>query len=78
MLVCMNRTCARPTCSVSAAATMSYDYQAQIVWMEELHIESHPMTHDLCATHADRSTPPSGWELRDQRSPRGIYALHAS
>ncbi len=74
----MNRCCARPTCAVSAAATMSYDYDARIVWIEPLHAEPHPMTHDLCAQHADRSTPPSGWELRDERSPRGIYALHAS
>jgi len=74
----MSRSCARPTCSVAAAATMSYDYDAQIVWIEDLHPEAHPMTHDLCAQHADRSTPPSGWELRDQRAPRGIYALHAS
>lgn len=57
---------------------MSYDYEAQLVWLEELHAEAHPMTHDLCAMHADRSTPPNGWELRDERQPRGIYALHAS
>lgn len=57
---------------------MSYDYEAQIVWIESLHIEGHPMTHDLCVTHADRSKAPQGWELRDERSSRGIYALHAS
>lgn len=78
ILCSMSRSCARPTCSVSAAATMSYDYESQVVWIEGLHPESHPMTHDLCAVHADRSTPPKGWELRDERAPRGIYALHAS
>ena len=57
---------------------MSYDYAAQVVWIEDLHVDPHPMTHDLCATHADRSTPPMGWELREERAPRGIYALHAS
>lgn len=57
---------------------MSYDYEAQIVWIEPLHVDAHPMTHDLCAAHADRSTPPQGWEMRDERTPRGIYALHAS
>jgi hypothetical protein len=57
---------------------MSYDYEAQLVWLEGLHGEPHPMTHDLCAVHADRSKPPVGWELRDDRAPRGIYALHAS
>ena len=74
----MKRHCARPTCSVAAAATMSYDYESQVVWIEDLHPEDHPMTHDLCAQHADRSTPPSGWELRDERAPRGIYALHVA
>jgi len=74
----MKRHCARPTCSVAAAATMSYDYESQVVWIEDLHHEDHPMTHDLCAQHADRSTPPSGWELRDERAPRGIYALHVA
>lgn len=57
---------------------MSYDYEGQIVWIETLHIEGHPMTHDLCSNHADRSTPPQGWELRDERAPRGIYSLQAS
>jgi hypothetical protein len=57
---------------------MSYDYETRVVWIEPLHGEAHPMTHDLCITHADRSTAPSGWELRDERPPRGIYALHAS
>ena len=60
--ISMSRSCARPTCSIAAAATMSYDYESQIVWIETLHIEDHPMTHDLCATHADRSRPPQGWE----------------
>ena len=77
-VVHMKRHCARPTCSVAAAATMSYDYDSQVVWIEDLHPEGHPMTHDVCAQHADRSTPPSGWELRDERAPRGIYALHVA
>ena len=57
---------------------MSYDYDSRVVWIETLHADAHPMTHDLCVSHADRSTAPSGWELRDERPPRGIYALHAS
>lgn len=56
---------------------MSYDYEARYVLIESLHDHDHPMTHDLCAAHADRSTPPSGWELVDERPPRGIYALRA-
>lgn len=57
---------------------MSYDYDKKVVWIETLHVDGHPMTHDLCVMHADRSRPPQGWELRDERTQRGIYALHAS
>ena len=57
---------------------MSYDYENRIVIIESLHLDDHPLTHDLCATHADRSRPPQGWELRDERVPRGISALQAS
>ena len=63
----MNRVCARPICSAPAVATLSYDYDARRVWVHDLHDEPHPMTHDLCQAHADRSRPPSGWELRDDR-----------
>ena len=58
----------------SAAATLSYDYEAQLVWIVSRHFDNHPMTHDLCAVHADRSTAPNGWELRDERPPLGISA----
>ncbi|NNC79119.1 MAG: DUF3499 family protein [Acidimicrobiales bacterium] len=74
----MKRSCARPTCSVQAAATLSFDYESRFVWIESLHPEPHPSSHDLCSKHADASTPPSGWELLDDRPPRGIYALNAS
>lgn len=74
----MIRSCARPLCAVEAAATMTYDYAAQTVWIKNLDLEAHPMTHDLCVGHADKSSPPQGWDLKDERSERGIYALQAS
>jgi hypothetical protein len=46
---------------------MSYDYASRFVLIESLHDVSHPMAHDLCTSHADRLTPPSGWELIDDR-----------
>ena len=73
----VTRVCARPLCSVPAAATLSYDYDARLVWIEDLRAEHHPMTHDLCAAHADRSRPPTGWELNDDRRPEDFYAMGA-
>ena len=46
---------------------MSYDYSAATVWLEVLHQEGHPMTHDLCERHAARTVPPRGWQLVDLR-----------
>jgi hypothetical protein len=63
----MSRHCARPSCTTIAAATLSYEYAASMVWIEHLHLEAHPMTHDLCVRHADGTTVPVGWELRDVR-----------
>ncbi len=63
----MARPCARPTCSKPAAATLSYDYAGSQVWIDHLTIDDHPMQHDLCLTHADKTTPPVGWLLTDRR-----------
>ena len=64
----VNRQCARPTCSSSAAVTLSYDYAASAVWLDALHLDAHPMTHDLCPRHADGLSVPRGWVLHDQRA----------
>lgn len=63
----MSRTCARPGCNGTAAATLTYDYGAKSVWLESLTAEAHPMRHDLCAEHADRLRVPVGWQLDDRR-----------
>lgn len=63
----MRRSCARPGCGQVAEATLSYDYRAATVWLDPLSPEGHPMTHDLCDAHAERTAPPRGWELIDQR-----------
>lgn len=59
----MRRSCARPGCGETASATLSYDYGAATVWLEPLAPEAHPMTHDLCGRHAERTVPPRGWHL---------------
>ena len=63
----MRRRCARPACAEAAQVTLSYDYAAATVWLESLHAEGHPMTHDLCDRHAGRTVPPRGWQLVDLR-----------
>ena len=35
--------------------------------MDRLSDEASPATHDLCALHADRFTPPQGWSCTDNR-----------
>ena len=63
----MTRQCARPGCSQPAVATLTYDYSNQSAWLDRLSPEDHPMTHDLCDTHAGRLSVPQGWRLEDRR-----------
>lgn len=61
------RPCARPGCPVPARATLSFRYATREAWVETLGDEPSPATYDLCAGHADRTRPPHGWALVDQR-----------
>ncbi|OWY60859.1 hypothetical protein B7486_66900 [cyanobacterium TDX16] len=61
------RRCARPGCTEFAIATLTYDYSGSAAWLDDLAAEAHPMTHDLCARHADRLSAPNGWVLHDRR-----------
>jgi hypothetical protein len=63
----MQRHCARPGCSTTATATLTYDYAGGTVWIDRLSAEAHPMTHDLCTGHADALGVPRGWLLQDRR-----------
>lgn len=63
----VNRRCARPGCGHGADTTLSYAYDRQTVWLDDLSTEDHPANHDLCRLHGDRTQPPRGWELRDRR-----------
>jgi hypothetical protein len=64
----MSRHCARPGCNASAEATLTYDYEGRLAWIELLATEPHPMAYDLCETHADRLSVPVGWALQDRRA----------
>lgn len=73
----MARRCARPTCTDPASATLRFDYRTRQVWLGRLADEVDPTDHDLCDRHADRTTPPVGWELDDQRPPvRAVAPLY--
>ena len=62
-----SRTCAKPECSISASATLTYDYASRTAWIENLDQEAHPMRYDLCREHADGMRVPNGWALQDRR-----------
>jgi len=62
-----SRHCSRPGCSEEAAVTLTYDYAQSQVWLDRLAGERDPHAYDLCVRHADRLTPPNGWQLRDRR-----------
>lgn len=63
----MQRHCARPGCTSTATATLTYDYAGGTVWLDHLSAEAHPMTHDMCTRHADSLGVPRGWLLQDRR-----------
>ena len=64
----MLRQCSRPGCAEPAAATLTYVYARQAVWLDELSLERDPHGYDLCARHAARVRVPNGWELDDRRA----------
>jgi hypothetical protein len=61
------RRCARPDCALPAAASLSYDYRARTVWLDD-GLAPDPSHHDLCEGHAARLRVPSGWQLIDRRA----------
>ena len=61
-----SRQCARPGCSEVACATLAFDYQARVTWLDPLADEHHPMAYDLCEHHAQAVTVPRGWRLEDR------------
>ncbi len=64
------RFCARPGCGVTAAATLRFDYAQRVVSLDPLGHRAVPGEYDLCDQHAARTTPPSGWNLRDRAPSR--------
>ncbi len=61
------RRCARPGCNDVAQATLTFRYDLQQAWVLPLTEEASPATYDLCGPCADKTRPPRGWGLVDER-----------
>ena len=62
------RSCRKTACRWPAAASLSFRYATQEVWLLDLAAEPDPSLYDLCPHHADALTVPKGWTRVDQRS----------
>jgi hypothetical protein len=60
--------CARVGCSAPASASFSFDATVSLVWLDVM-TGPNQGAGLLCDTHADRMTPPRGWNLQDRRGP---------
>jgi hypothetical protein len=50
-----------------ANATLTFAYELRSARVGELSDEAMPEAYDLCGDHADRTKPPYGWSLTDER-----------
>ncbi|MGH9300631.1 MAG: DUF3499 family protein [Acidimicrobiales bacterium] len=60
-------SCVRPGCSAPARATLTYDYAAQAVWLDDPGDPWTPGLWGICVHHADRLRAPKGWTCQDRR-----------
>lgn len=61
------RPCSRPGCPTPASATLRFSYGTREAWLGGLSEDRQPEAYDLCGAHADRTRPPHGWDLVDER-----------
>ncbi len=66
----VGRPCSRPGCDTPASATLVFSYDEQVARVVELLEDREPQAYDLCERHADRTTPPRGWDISDTRVKR--------
>ncbi len=62
-----DRRCSRPGCPTPARTTLTFQYGERRAVLAPLAEDSNPEAYDLCAEHADRTGPPHGWTLEDER-----------
>jgi hypothetical protein len=60
-------TCSRLGCDQPAVALFSFDARACLAWLDP--VGSGGGAGMLCQVHADRMSPPKGWNLLDRRAP---------
>ena len=70
-----DRACSRPGCPALAIATLSMQYGEQQARLTDLTAQKTPERYDLCGPHADRTDPPRGWHLDDQRSDEEVVPV---
>ena len=59
----LERRCSRMGCKHSAVATLTYVYSDSTAVVGPLATYAEPHTYDLCGEHAERLTPPRGWDI---------------
>ncbi|MBB1509375.1 DUF3499 domain-containing protein [Tessaracoccus sp. MC1756] len=57
------RSCSRTACAAPAVATMTYVYADSTAVLGPLSLTPEPGIYDLCQRHAERTSPPNGWEM---------------
>jgi hypothetical protein len=57
------RTCQRATCGDRPVATLTFVYADSTAVLGPLTPRPEPFAYDLCPHHAERLTPPRGWEV---------------
>lgn len=57
------RKCSRTACPRQAVATLTYVYSDSTAVVGPLATYAEPHTYDLCTEHAERLTPPRGWDI---------------
>lgn len=57
------RLCSRQTCRRPARTTLTFVYSDSTAVIGPLSVHAEPHAYDLCVPHAQRMTPPRGWEI---------------
>jgi hypothetical protein len=57
------RPCSRVTCNADAVSTLTYVYADSMAVVGPLSSKAEPHSYDLCAAHAERLSPPQGWQI---------------
>ena len=68
--------CARPGCTASPVAVLTYDYRQSTAWLDDVGGRAEGTTWLLCIHHADNLKVPMGWALEDRRAE--VIGIHSS